>query len=107
VLEAMAAELPVVASRVGGLSELVVDGETGLLVPPRDADELAAALGRLVADPDLRRALGAAGRAYAESSFAPEAFARAHVDLYAAELARRQLPAPRATDRRPTVALER
>jgi glycosyltransferase involved in cell wall biosynthesis len=107
VLEAMAAELPVVASRVGGLSELVVDGETGLLVPPRDADALAAALGRLVADPGLRREFGAAGRAYAESRFDQESFARAHVDLYARELARRRLPAPRASDRRPTVALER
>jgi glycosyltransferase involved in cell wall biosynthesis len=107
VLEAMAAELPVVASRVGGLPELVVDGETGLLVTPRDADALAAALDRLVADRALRRQLGAAGRAYAESRFDPESFARAHVDLYAAELARRKLPAPRATDRRPTVALER
>jgi glycosyltransferase involved in cell wall biosynthesis len=107
VLEAMAAELPVVASHVGGLSELVVDGETGLLVPPRDADALAAALGRLAADHSLRRQLGAAGRAHAESRFDPESFARAHVDLYAGELARRRLPAPRATDSRPTVALER
>jgi glycosyltransferase involved in cell wall biosynthesis len=108
VLEAMAAELPVVASRVGGLPELVKDGETGLLVEPRAADELAAALGRLVADRGLRRRLGAAGRAYLHSDFDPEAFARAHVDLYANELARRSLPAPRAADRlQATLALER
>jgi glycosyltransferase involved in cell wall biosynthesis/peptidoglycan/xylan/chitin deacetylase (PgdA/CDA1 family) len=108
VLEAMAAELPVVASRVGGLPELVRDGETGLLVEPRNPEQLAAALGRLVADRDLCRRLGAAGRAVVESHFDPEAFARAHVDLYAAELARRSLPGPRAAERLPaTLALER
>jgi glycosyltransferase involved in cell wall biosynthesis len=107
VLEGMAAELPVVASHVGGLQELVLDGETGLLVEPRDAEKLAAALGRLVADRGLRRRLGAAGREYVESHFDPESFARAHVDLYAAELARRSLPVPRAADRPPTLALER
>jgi glycosyltransferase involved in cell wall biosynthesis len=107
VLEAMAAELPVVASHVGGLPELVLDGETGLLVEPRAADQLAAALGRLVADGDLGRRLGAAGRAYVESHFDPESFARGHVDLYAEELARRRLPVPGAADRQPTFALER
>ena len=59
VLEAMAAELPVVASNVGGLGELVVDGETGLLVPPGDPEALAEALGRLIEDRELRRRLGA------------------------------------------------
>ncbi|HLK10440.1 MAG TPA: glycosyltransferase family 4 protein [Candidatus Binatia bacterium] len=62
-LEAMAAGRPVVASRVGGLGEVVLDGETGLLVPPGDAAALAAALARLGADPALRARLGAAGRA--------------------------------------------
>jgi glycosyltransferase involved in cell wall biosynthesis len=87
VLEAMAAELPVVASDVGGLRELVVDGETGILVPPGDAEALAAALGRLVEDRDLRRRLGAAGRAHAETFFDLTAFRRAHVELYERELA--------------------
>jgi len=62
-LEAMGAGLPVVASRVGGLAEVVADEETGLLVPPGDAPALAAALARLARDPDLRGRLGAAGRA--------------------------------------------
>jgi glycosyltransferase involved in cell wall biosynthesis len=62
-LEAMAAARPVVASRVGGLAEVVVDGETGALVPPGDAEALARALGRLAADPSLRARLGAAGHA--------------------------------------------
>ncbi len=62
VVEAMAAALPVVASRVDGLPELVVHGRTGLLVPPGDPVRLARALGDLAADPAGRRALGAAGR---------------------------------------------
>lgn len=61
-LEAAACGLPVVASDVGGVAETVVDGRTGLLVPPGDPAALAAALARLAADPDLRARLGAAGR---------------------------------------------
>jgi type III pantothenate kinase len=52
----------VVASAVGGLLDLVVDGETGLLVPPRDVEALRAALERLLGDTELRRRLGEAGR---------------------------------------------
>jgi glycosyltransferase involved in cell wall biosynthesis len=62
-LEAMAAGLPVVASRVGGLAEVVDHGATGLLVPPADPGALAAALARLAREPALRERLGAAGRA--------------------------------------------
>jgi glycosyltransferase involved in cell wall biosynthesis len=61
-LEAMAAERPVVASRAGGLVEVVVDGESGLLVAPGDAAPLAEALAVLAADPALRRRLAEAGR---------------------------------------------
>jgi glycosyltransferase involved in cell wall biosynthesis len=61
--EAMAHARPVVASAVGGLPDLVVDGETGLLVPPRDPKALRAALDRLLADAALRRRLGLAARA--------------------------------------------
>jgi len=67
VAEAMAAGLPVVATRVGHLPCLVTDGVTGLLVPPGDADALGAALGRLVADAGLRRAMGAAAARRAAS----------------------------------------
>lgn len=94
VLEAMAAGLPVVASRVGGVPEQVSDGETGLLVEPGNPKELAAALHRLTADPSLRRRLGAAGHARAEQAFDLDPFRRAHVALYSRELARRKLPAP-------------
>jgi len=60
--EAMAHSRPVVASAVGGLLDLISDEETGLLVPPRDVEGLGAALRRLLADRELRRRLGAAGR---------------------------------------------
>jgi glycosyltransferase involved in cell wall biosynthesis len=106
VLEAMAAELPVVASRVGGVPELVTDGETGFLVPPADPPALAAALRRLVGDRDLRRRLGAVGRVRAETQFNLNSFRRAHLELYEAELMRRSLPAPAppGTTGQPTLA---
>jgi glycosyltransferase involved in cell wall biosynthesis len=94
VLEAMAAGLPVVASRVGGVPELVVDGETGLLVATGSPEELAAALERLIAEPQLRQRLGAAGRARARQEFDPDSFRRAHVELYSRELTKRGLSTP-------------
>jgi glycosyltransferase involved in cell wall biosynthesis len=68
-LEAMAHGRPVVATAVGGLLDLVVDAETGLLVPPRDPAALRIALERLLGDADLRRRLGAAGRRRAQERF--------------------------------------
>jgi glycosyltransferase involved in cell wall biosynthesis len=68
--EAMAYGRPVVASAVGGLLDLVVDEETGLLVPPRDVPALRAALERLLGDADLRRRLGAAARERIRNHFA-------------------------------------
>ena len=61
-LEAMATQLPVVATAVGGTPEVVVDSETGLLIPPRDPDALAQAIARLLRNPDLRDRMGQAGR---------------------------------------------
>ena len=69
ILEAMAAGLPVVASNVGGIAELVEDGVTGLLVPPADPVRLAQALARVLDDRDLRQRLGTAGRARARERF--------------------------------------
>jgi glycogen(starch) synthase len=83
-LEAMAHGRPVVATRVGGLRDLVVDGETGLLVPPRDVQALRAALERLLADPELRRRLGAAGRTRAAERFSWASATDATLDAYAA-----------------------
>ena len=88
VLEAMAAGLPVVASAVGGVPELVRDGETGLLVPPGDAAALGAALARLVADPALAGRLGAAGRRLVERDFSVARCRQAHLDAYRAALRR-------------------
>jgi glycosyltransferase involved in cell wall biosynthesis len=62
VIEAMAAGLPVVATRGGALPEVVVDGETGILVDRGDSEALAAAISKLLADPHLRQSMGAAGR---------------------------------------------
>jgi glycosyltransferase involved in cell wall biosynthesis len=70
--EAMAHGRPVVASAVGGLRDLVVDGETGLLVPPGDAAALHDALVRLLGDAELRSRLGAAARARAAEHFSWE-----------------------------------
>ena len=67
IMEAMASGLPVVATAVGGVPEAVVDGETGLLVPPRDASALAGALLRLARDPDLRAAMATKARVGSEA----------------------------------------
>jgi len=61
-IEAMSLGKPIVATRVGGIPEIVADDETGVLVPPNDAESFAEALLRLAADPDLGRRLGDAGR---------------------------------------------
>jgi glycosyltransferase involved in cell wall biosynthesis len=93
-LEAMAAGLPVVASAVGGVPEMVVDGETGFLVDPEDAPALRVALDRLLADPSLRRRFGEAGRRRAAETFALPRWQAAHLDLYTELLAQRGLPRP-------------
>src|SRR5438067_10065278 len=92
VLEAMAAGLPVVATDVGGVSELVVDGETGFLVPPADAKALAQALETLLREPRLRRRFGAAARRRAEQRFDLPRFREAHLRLYRRELELRSRP---------------
>ncbi len=74
VLEAMAAGRPVVANAHGGSVEMVVDGETGLLVDPADPEAMAAAIVALLDAPARRHAMGLAGRQRLEATFSPEAF---------------------------------
>jgi glycosyltransferase involved in cell wall biosynthesis len=82
VLEAMARARAVVATPVGGTPEIVVDGETGLLVPPRDARALADAIGHLLADSELRGRMGRAGRERVAQSFSEEAMTRRMLEIY-------------------------
>jgi glycosyltransferase involved in cell wall biosynthesis len=82
-LEAMAHGRPVVASAVGGLLDLVVDGETGIQVPPDDVSALRSAIEQLLGDRELRRRMGAAGRRRAAEHFSWDAVTRRTVELYA------------------------
>jgi glycosyltransferase involved in cell wall biosynthesis len=87
-LEAMAAARPVVGARVGGIPEMIVDGETGALVPTRDATRLADAIETLVRDPERVGALGRAGRERARTAFSVEAHAERVQAVYDRLLAR-------------------
>ena len=83
-IEALATGLPAVATRIMGIPELIADGESGLLVTPARVDELAAALARLGRDPELRRRLGAAGRAVVERDYELSRQAREMAELLGA-----------------------
>jgi len=82
VLEAMAHGKPVIATPVGGTGEVVADGETGLLVPPRDPERLAGAMRTLASDAELRARLGRAGRARVELEFSESAMTRRVLEVY-------------------------
>jgi glycosyltransferase involved in cell wall biosynthesis len=81
-LEAMSAARPVVASRVGGIPEVIEHGSTGLLVGPSSPAELAAALRRLARDPDLRRQLGMAGQEVVKERFGAARMVRKVEEVY-------------------------
>jgi glycosyltransferase involved in cell wall biosynthesis len=93
-LEAMAAGLPVVATAVGGVPELVEDGRTGWLVPPANPDALADRLRDLLLDPEKRRAMGAAGQARARESFSVERMVTAISEIYEQLLEARRVAKP-------------
>lgn len=81
ILESMAASLPVVATRVGGVPEVVDHGVTGILVPPQDTDAFARALLEVIQDPELRQRFGEAGRKKA-ASMTMERTVDSYFDLY-------------------------
>ena len=94
IMEAMAARLPVVSTRVAGVPEMVVDGVTGRLTPPADPAALADALRELASDPSLRTALGTAGQALCAERFS--------LEKTAGELSRRFQSLPVPSPARPT-----
>jgi glycosyltransferase involved in cell wall biosynthesis len=85
-LEAMLAGLPVVATRVSAVPEVVVDGVTGALVPSGDVEGVARELGGLLADPERRRGLGEAGRERARTDFSVARMAERTVEVYEASV---------------------
>ena len=98
-MEASASGLPVVSTQVRGCREVVVDGETGLLVKPRDAAGLAAALEKLIVSPELRARLGAAGRTRAVQQFDQRRMFRTILETYRDLLRARHLPEPAGLQR--------
>jgi len=82
VLEAMAASKPVIATAIGGIPEVVVDGQTGLLVPPADPPALAKAIRTVLADPTLARNLATAGRAQLLKGFSAEVMVQRTTQIY-------------------------
>lgn len=96
-LEAMACGVPVVAAAVGGLRDTVVDEETGLLVPPFDADATAAAIERLLNDSSTRSAYSRAGRERVRTKYTWQRVARDTADVYARVVATTRRQSPSAT----------
>ena len=87
-LQAGASELPVVASAAGGIPEVVVHGETGLLVPPGDPEALSSAVSSLLADPDRARAMGEAGSARVRETFSVDRMVEGNLSVYREILSR-------------------
>lgn len=81
-LEAMAQSTPIIASRVSAIPEIVIDGETGLLVPPRDVETLAAAMRTLITDSALARHMGLLGQARVEAHFSAARMVEQTLALY-------------------------
>lgn len=102
ILEAMVMGRPVVATRVGGIPELVEDGKTGFLVLPGDASAMAQRIQQLLLDPALRRSMGDAGRLRAQRDFSPQRVKEALESLYD-ELLRKHHPLFHSTDDKRTV----
>jgi glycosyltransferase involved in cell wall biosynthesis len=93
-LEAMAMEVPIVATRIAGVPRLITDGDNGLLVEPSDLDGLTRSLAHLLADTDLRRRFAHAGRLTVESRYSFAARMQKIAALYDSLLRRRPAAAP-------------
>jgi glycosyltransferase involved in cell wall biosynthesis len=90
-VEAMATQLPIIATRVGGVPDIVRNGETGLLVPPEAPGELANAMMRLMGDPGLRQSMAERARVVALEEYNADRFAQRYLRVYQA-LLRGQVP---------------
>jgi N-acetyl-alpha-D-glucosaminyl L-malate synthase BshA len=88
-LEAMACEVPVIASRVGGVPEVVTDGETGFLSEVGDVDKMAADAGRLLSDPTLRREMGKRARESAVTRYRTDIVIPQYIEFYNRVLAKK------------------
>jgi glycosyltransferase involved in cell wall biosynthesis len=90
ILESMAAGRPVIATKIGGSPEIVVDGVTGYLVPPADSSAMAGAITALLQEPDKAKAMGAAGKRLVEEKFSLRAMVESYERLYRALMAEQQ-----------------
>jgi glycosyltransferase involved in cell wall biosynthesis len=82
ILEAMSMGIPVVATDVGGVAELVENGRTGILVPPGDPEAMATAICSLIGNPLLRESMGLESRKVAQTRFSKERCAERHLEVY-------------------------
>ena len=82
VLEAMAAGVPVVAARVGGVPDLIEEGQTGFFCDPLEADSMRAAIEKVLGNPAGAREVARQAKLHAKARFHPEVIARRHVQIY-------------------------
>ena len=90
VLEAMASGVPIVASNVGGVPDLIQDGRNGLLIDPASADSMRSAVARILRDPEFAAKLACQARKDAEEKYHPRVIARKHLEIYGEVIAARR-----------------